>query len=189
MIYEARAICLKDGREAILKTPNETDAKAMLSYITLASGESDYLLKTPEEWEGMTEAGEAAWIAAQRESKESTVIAVYVEGRLVGSGEIDRLAGKKTGHRAVLGLAVLDEYGGMGIGSALMDALIAVGEEMGCKMLELSVMARNERAMALYLRKGFVCVTRRPYAILHKDGRYGDEIGMMRVIDGGMERG
>ena len=43
----------------------------------------------------------------------------------------------------------------MGIGSALLDALIRAARERGCAEVFLEVRADNPRAHGLYLRRGF----------------------------------
>ena len=40
---------LKDGRTAILRSANEKDAKAFIEYMKKSTGETDFLLRTPEE--------------------------------------------------------------------------------------------------------------------------------------------
>ena len=49
MVYEDTEILLKDGRKALLRSPCEDDAEEMLRFIKKASGETDFLLKYPEE--------------------------------------------------------------------------------------------------------------------------------------------
>ena len=45
---------LKDGRTAILRSANEKDAKAFIEYMKKSTGETDFLLRTPEECETQT---------------------------------------------------------------------------------------------------------------------------------------
>ena len=49
MVFEERKFTLKDGREALLRTPREEDAEEMLRFITRASGETAYLMRYPED--------------------------------------------------------------------------------------------------------------------------------------------
>ena len=50
MIFNETTIRLKDGRTAILRSPREEDAKDMLRFIIKACGETDFLLKYPEDF-------------------------------------------------------------------------------------------------------------------------------------------
>ena len=54
MIFEETAFTLRDGRDAILRSPCENDAKEMLQFIIKASGETDFLMKYPEEYADFT---------------------------------------------------------------------------------------------------------------------------------------
>lgn len=74
MIFQPKEITLKNGKAAILKTPEISDAAGMLSYITKACGETDYLTRYPEEWEGVTVEKEEKWIISRRESKNTLAI-------------------------------------------------------------------------------------------------------------------
>jgi ribosomal-protein-alanine N-acetyltransferase len=55
----------------------------------------------------------------------------------------------------VLTIAVRESHWGLGIGSALLDALIQAARERGCTEVFLEVRADNPRAHGLYLRRGF----------------------------------
>ena len=49
MVFEEIRFPLKDGREALLRSPREADAEEMLRFITQASGETAYLMRHPED--------------------------------------------------------------------------------------------------------------------------------------------
>ena len=55
----------------------------------------------------------------------------------------------------VLTIAVRESRWGLGIGSALLDALIQAARERGCAEVFLEVRADNPRAHGLYVRRGF----------------------------------
>lgn len=54
MIIKDIEFKLKDGRTAILRSANEKDAKALIEYMKKSTGETDFLLRTPEECETQT---------------------------------------------------------------------------------------------------------------------------------------
>ena len=62
MIFEAKQITLKNGLTAILKTPEAGDGKKMLNCIISCCGETEFLVRYPEEWEGMTVEKEEKWL-------------------------------------------------------------------------------------------------------------------------------
>ena len=49
MIVRELAFALKDGREALLRSPREEDIPAMLDYLRRSAGETEFLLRYPEE--------------------------------------------------------------------------------------------------------------------------------------------
>ena len=55
----------------------------------------------------------------------------------------------------VLTIAVRESRWGLGLGSALLDALIQAARERDCAEVFLEVRADNPRAHGLYLRRGF----------------------------------
>jgi len=63
MQFREKEIKLKDGRTAILRSPNMEDAQALLDYMKITAAETPYLLRTPEECT-MTLKAEEAFIAA-----------------------------------------------------------------------------------------------------------------------------
>ena len=62
MIFEEKRCKLKDGREALFRSPCEDDAEEMLRFIIRASGETDYLMKFPEEYADFTLEQEKAFM-------------------------------------------------------------------------------------------------------------------------------
>ncbi|MEX2276128.1 MAG: diaminopimelate decarboxylase [Actinomycetota bacterium] len=82
---------------------------------------------------------------------------VAVEGsRVVGNLHIQREEHPVTRHVATLGLAVVADRRGRGIGSALMADALRWAERSGVEKVELSVYPTNTPAIALYRRFGFV---------------------------------
>jgi ribosomal protein S18 acetylase RimI-like enzyme len=58
-------------------------------------------------------------------------------------------------HSGVLGIGVLAEYRGKGIGRALMHAALSKAKEIGLTRIELMVREKNEPAITLYKKFGF----------------------------------
>ncbi len=84
-------------------------------------------------------------------------------------------------HVMVLGISVLPEAQGQGMGTALMQALCDWSDRWGQVLrLELTVFADNPRAIALYQRCGFVQEGLHiGYAL--RDGQYVDSLSMARL--------
>ena len=56
---------------------------------------------------------------------------------------------------ASLGMSIVPEHRGLGLGRDLLDAAIEAAREAGYRKLELEVFPENAPAIALYLRAGF----------------------------------
>jgi ribosomal protein S18 acetylase RimI-like enzyme len=60
-------------------------------------------------------------------------------------------------HRFLLdGLCVSDQARGQGVGTALLEAVVAEARQRGYRAVRLDVVDTNPRARALYERRGFV---------------------------------
>jgi RimJ/RimL family protein N-acetyltransferase len=104
-------------------------------------------------------------------------------GRVVGLCDIAptaplRIAGQQ--HNVTLGMLLLPDYRGLGLGARLLNVTIAACNGK-CERIELSVYSHNERAHKLYLRHGFVEEGRRRNA-WKLDGVTSDIIDMALVL-------
>jgi hypothetical protein len=62
--YESKTAVLRDGRCYTLRSPGPDDAPALLRHLVRTSGETDYMLRYPDEIT-LTEAQEREYLAAQ----------------------------------------------------------------------------------------------------------------------------
>lgn len=182
MILQPKQITLKDGRAAILRSPEVADAAELLAYITKACGETEFLARYPEEWENMPLEREQAWVQNLRESPNILAIACFIDSKLAGNCEISFKPGIKMGHRATVAIAILQEYWGLGIGSAMFEEMIAAAKEHGTMIMELEFIEGNDRARALYEKFGFEIVGKKPNAIRQRDGRLLSEFMMQKHL-------
>ena len=85
-------------------------------------------------------------------------------------------------HASWLGMGVLREYRGQGIGSALLHQALAEARNRGLERVELSVFASNLTAIQLYKKFKFKIEGRKKKA-RKLDGRYDDIISMALLFD------
>ena len=182
MLLQPIQIELKDGRTATLRSPEQADAAELLAYITKACGETEFLARYPEEWAGLPVEREEAWVRNLRESPGTLAIACFVDGKLAGNCEINFKPGIKMGHRATIAIAILQEYWGLGIGSAMFEEMIAAAQARGSMIMELEFIEGNHRAQHLYEKFGFRIVAEKPNAIRLKDGRLLSEFIMQKYL-------
>ncbi|WP_041139960.1 GNAT family N-acetyltransferase [Beduini massiliensis] len=174
MIYR-QSIYLKDGRECLLRHPTSKDAESILRHLVMTSAETDFMLRYPDEIK-MTQEMEERYLAKVEKDHRSLMICAVVDGVIVANGGIDPVGNCDRGkHRAVFGVSIQKAYWGLGIGSAITQALVDKAKEMGYEQLELEVVASNERGLALYKKIGFEVYGLRKKSFKYRDGHYEDE--------------
>ena len=85
-------------------------------------------------------------------------------------------------HRAELGISILKEYWGLGLGKALMQACIQCAKEAGYVQLELNAVAENERAIALYKSLGFEEFGRNPRGFNSRTSGFQELVYMLLTL-------
>jgi len=171
MIYDAREITLKDGRKAILRSPEVADAAELLAYLKVTAGETDFLMCYPEE-RNKTLEQEETFLRKLKDDPDNVMILCRVGSSLAGNCNLNRFRMKKNRHRATIGVALYQEFCGLGIGTAMLSALFDFAVEQGIEQLELEVMEDNTKAISLYEKMGFRIVASLPNAYKRKDGTY-----------------
>lgn len=179
MIFEDKPITLKDGRTAILKSPCVEDAEKLLNYIKTSCGDTEYLVRYPEEW-NITVEQEEAWVNRLRSSPDTLGITCYINGEAAGNCEMGFRGGMKTSHRATIATAILKDYWNLGIGSAMFEELVTAAQNRGTEKLEFA--EGNDRARHLYEKFGFFVVSEKPNAFKLKDGTYLSEFYMQKYL-------
>lgn len=86
-------------------------------------------------------------------------------------------------HRFLVdGIAVTREARGMGIGTALLDALCAEGQARGYASIRLEVIDSNWRARALYEREGFMALRTESLGLLRHVFGFASATTMVRPL-------
>lgn len=154
---DAISLTLRDGRTLLLRPPVPDDAPALIAFHKQAGGETDYLLSDENGIFGMTEENERAYLEKTLEMPNTRMYLAIVNGQIMGLADVRGEARPRTAHNGSVGIAILRDCWGVGVGSALLGALIAFARANGTlKRLELDTRADNKRAIALYERFGFV---------------------------------
>jgi len=101
-----------------------------------------------------------------------------LDGRVIGWCDIMPKGYEGLNHVGVLGMGLLPEFRGLGIGRRLIDTTIAHARDVnGLEKVELEVFASNSGAIKLYVKTGFQLEGRRMKA-RKIDGNYDDFILM-----------
>ena len=150
-------------RRCIADEPNNS--------ITYSAGE---YLRTVEEERKMIQ-------AAITEDGQQLVIAL-AEGQIVGGCTCRGPSHPALRHTVGLGIDIIPEYRGCGVGNALMTAMMEWAESNPLvRRVELTVFTSNHRAIGLYLKHGFTIEGTR-HAAYFKYGEYIDAYEMARLF-------
>lgn len=178
MKYSQRII-LKNGKEALLRNGVAADGSSAYDNFNQTHGETDYLLSYPDE-NTFTPEQEGRFLEEKTESDNEIEILALVDGKVVGTAGIEAVGTKyKVRHRAEFGISVLREFWGLGIGRALTEACIACAREAGYVQLELTVVADNVGAIALYQKAGFVEFGRNPRGFCSRTSGFQEVVYML----------
>ena len=182
MMYPAETLKLRDGGSCIIRSVEPDDAPIMLQYMKIMLGETPFLVRTPEEFD-YTPEEEARILTGRREDPRSLMLIAELDGQIIASadicshGHISRIL-----HRGELGISVRKDHWRQGIGSALMERLIAFAERSGYEQIELTVESKNHRALRLYMKYGFTIYGTRPHGMKYPDGTYDNDYLMIKTL-------
>ena len=183
MIIQESEFILKDGRRAIIRSPREEDIPAMLDYLYVSAGETEFVLRYPEECDKYTPEVEKALFERVNASENEAFLLCFVESALAGCCNIAWSTGLKTRHRASIAIALLKAYWNLGLGTRLMQELLSIAEKNeNILQVELDFIEGNARARALYEKMGFRITGVKPDAIRLRDGTLRNEYSMIRKI-------
>lgn len=183
MIINVIEFTLKDGRTALIRSPKDEDIQGMLVYLYVSAGETDFILRYPEECAKYTAEGEKELFERVNKADNEAMIICLVNGKVAGNCQITWSKGIKTRHRASVAIALLSEFWNQGIGTRLFRELIRIAEEnSNILQIELELVEGNSRARALYEKMGFRITGVIPNAIRLKNGTLLNEYSMVREI-------
>ena len=63
-----------------------------------------------------------------------------------------------------------------------MERLIAFAKQSGFEQIELTVESKNQRALQLYHKNGFIIYGTRPHGLKYPDGSYDNDYLMVKML-------
>jgi RimJ/RimL family protein N-acetyltransferase len=147
---------LRSGHTLLIREASAQDAPELLSYVEAISGETDFLTFGPGEFD-LTVDEEEAILIRFREADNRIYLVGLVDGAIVSTLNLGAGSRPRTRHSGEFGMSVRKAYWGLGIGSLMLDAFLEWARDTGVvTKVNLRVRTDNQRAIALYQRKGFV---------------------------------
>ena len=183
MRCEPKAFVLKDGRRAVLRCPRVEDAAGMLACMAATVSETPYLVREPDEAASITIEQEEAFILRQLEDERTLMLLAEVDGAIAGICHLMPVSGmRRMLHRCSLAISLLSAHWGLGLGRAMMTAMLEAAPGLGYEQAELETVTTNERALRLYRSLGFAACGTLPRAMKYADGSYADLCQMIRLL-------
>lgn len=129
------------------------DAEKIIEYLKKIGGETDNLT-FGKEGLPVTAEQEKEYLQQTHDSGQSVRYSVWKDEEIIGDGSLSGLP-RRMSHRAELGLTVIKSAWNQGIGSMLLDKLIAYARQNGIEIIDLKVRSDNAAAIHLYEKFGF----------------------------------
>lgn len=145
---------LPDGRTVVISHVAEDDAPALLEYVEVTAGETEFLTFGPGEF-GASVEQEAAFIRTLDDTLKGAMLKAVLDGEMVGLTTLARSNRSRIHHVGDLGLSVRRPLWNQGIGTSLAKAVLTIGKNTGVSRAWLQVRDDNLRAIRLYERLGF----------------------------------
>ncbi|WP_283682806.1 GNAT family N-acetyltransferase [Parablautia sp. Marseille-Q6255] len=152
-----------------IEKASPANAAALLEYLKTVGAQTENLTFGAEGLP-VSEADEAAFIAGMAESADSIMLLAKADGKIIGDASVSRLP-RRMNHRGEFCIAVAKEYWNRGIGSRLLEEILAFARKNSFEVLDLQVRSDNKPAICLYEKFGFQKTGTHP-AFFKIDGQY-----------------
>ncbi|MTD29848.1 GNAT family N-acetyltransferase [Planomicrobium sp. YIM 101495] len=156
-----------------------SDADQLVNVIKNAE-DSGYMLFDPGERK-VAPAAFAKFIDTVNANEKSAVFIAEEDREILGYMFVQNEKPKRVSHRAYIVIGIHSDSRGKGIGKALFLHLFEWAKKVNLHRLDLTVIAKNEAAVALYKKVGFEIEGVKRDSLLI-DGEYVDEYYMSKLI-------
>lgn len=145
-----------NNEKIMIRKVNKSDAKALIEYLNVIGGESDFLTFGIGQF-GISVEQEEDFIEGVLQNKNALFIIAEVNGKVVGNLNFSGGQRQRTAHVGEFGVSILKEYWGNGIGEELIKYLISWSKSSGIiRKINLRVRTDNIRGINLYKKFGFL---------------------------------
>lgn len=182
MKFEPVDIILKDGSIITLREAAVEDAEQLRTAAKEYLTESEYIPYSEGEFNLTLEEEEQIIQSFLEQENFLLMLAVY-QNQVIGCLNVNGDTKKMMKHGVRLGIGMLKEWRGKGVGSAMFEYMIKwAKEKTSIELLWLETLASNEAGQCLYRKFGFEQTGIIPKQIKFEDGSYADTIIMSLII-------
>jgi RimJ/RimL family protein N-acetyltransferase len=176
----AEAKTARDGRRWTLRPARPSDGRGLARLFAEVRREGRWLITAPG---AVSEPSESFWISEMIRAAEHLVLVAEADGDVVGNVLVSVDRGVSTEHIGVLSITIAEGWRDVGIGTALVETAQRWARDRGLQKVSLGVFPDNERAIAVYEKRGFVRegLRRMQY---RSGGGFRDEVLMAWFPDG-----
>ena len=164
--------------EILIREANTLDAADLINFVNKLSEEKEIDIPLEPGEFNLSLEEEISILNNYHEAENSIFLVAEYKGQIIASLNISGGKRKALRHSAELGISVAAGWRGKGVGNALMEQAVRwAGENPVLKRIELQVYARNQKAIHLYEKHGFVLEGRRK-GLFFQNGEYLDDLIM-----------
>jgi len=176
-------ITLKDGRAVTLRSAIPEDAEAMIAFVNTVDTETRFLAREPGEF-AMPLEQEREFIGAWIKDERALWLIAEADGQIVASVNAHPVRNmRRFCHRAMFAVSVCRAYWRQGLARRMMAEALQWCRQAGFEQAELTVVAGNEAAIALYTSFGFERTGVHKNSMRYPDGTYADEYFMQLPLN------
>ncbi len=173
----------KDDKLVLVRNAVVEDAVAVTELSNNNYLNSPFLSKGLED-PGDNVEGISSYIEDLLPEKREAFLVALINDRVVGFAHLDGCGSRrKMLHRCEIALGVDIGFRNQGVGLCLMKALLTLAKEAAYEQVELNVIEDNVLGVSLYKTCGFEATGKLPHAFKYDDGRYGDFLQMVCMLD------
>ncbi|MGT2743240.1 GNAT family N-acetyltransferase [Streptococcus plurextorum] len=170
-------------QEVVIEEAQALDAQGLAEIMSLVQEESDFLTRDSDSPD-MTVEEAGLFIDKQASATNAICLLAKIGTTVIGVLNVSAGNFTRIDHIGEIFLAVRKDYQGYGVGKFLMEALIDWAENTPhIRRLELTVQARNSKAVHLYKKYGFDIEATKKRGAKTKEGEFLDVYAMARLID------
>lgn len=141
----------EDMIEIYIRPAEPSDSRAILFLLQELERETDYIV-----FEGAISVEQQRQLITQyKKSLNSLYLVVESDGQFVGMGMLAGHQHPLQRHRATMGLGLLKDYWGLGLGSLLVEEILDFARHSDIEIIALEVVEDNQKAFKLYERYNF----------------------------------
>ena len=169
--------------ELLIREAEAEDAAELVTFLNCVSLETDFtsldgdgILLTSEEME--------VFLNKQASSDNQITLLAFLNGKIAGIVNITADQRKRVRHIGDLFIVIGKKYWNNGLGNLLLEEVIEWAQASGIlRRLQLTVQTRNQAAVHLYQKHGFVIEGRQERGAYIEEGKFIDVYLMGKLID------